>query len=237
MSSTLPRDWSAVLAAELEQDYFKSLSEFVASERLAGPVFPPEDEVFTAFALCPFDAVRVVLIGQDPYHDVGQAHGLCFSVKPGVPPPPSLVNMYKELATDLGHPIPRHGHLRSWADQGVLMLNAVMTVRAHSPNSHKDRGWERFTDAVIAAVSARTRPTVFLLWGNYAKKKAKTIDLDRHIVVAGAHPSPLSARLFFGSRPYSKVNAALASLGEPAIDWEIRPVEGEGLPTRARAGR
>lgn len=220
----LPPDWQVALGAEFEKDYFKSLMEFVSQERAAHPVFPPEGEVFSAFTHSPYDDTKVVLIGQDPYHDVGQAHGLCFSVKPGVPTPPSLVNMYKELKADLGCAIPNNGYLVPWARQGMLMLNAVMTVRAHTPNSHKDRGWEQFTDAAIRAVSAREKPAVFLLWGNYARKKAKLVDAKRHVVIEGAHPSPLSAKLFMGSRPFSRVNAALAQLGHAPIDWQISSI-------------
>jgi uracil-DNA glycosylase len=217
----LPSDWQVALGAEFDKDYFKALLDFVTKERAAGQVFPPEDEVFSAFEHSPFEKTKVVLIGQDPYHDVGQAHGLCFSVKPGISTPPSLVNMYKELKSDLGCGIPNNGYLVPWARQGVLMLNAVMTVRAHTPNSPTDRGWEQFTDAAIKAISARARPAVFLLWGNYAKKKAKLVDKSRHVVIEGAHPSPLSVKLFMGSKPFSKVNAALAGLGETPIDWQI----------------
>lgn len=217
----LPPDWQLALSAEFEKDYFKNLMDFVAKERQSGEVFPPEGEVFSAFKYSPFLETKVVLIGQDPYHDVGQAHGLCFSVKPGVATPPSLVNMYKELKSDLGCTIPNNGYLVPWAKQGMLMLNAVMTVRAHSPNSHKDHGWEQFTDAAIKAISAREKPAVFLLWGNYAKKKAKLVDTKRHVVIEGAHPSPLSVKLFMGSKPFSKVNAALTQLGHTPIDWQI----------------
>ena len=175
----------------------------MAEERRTHTVFPPEPDVFNALKLTPYARTNVLLLGQDPYHDDGQAHGLCFSVRPGIKPPPSLVNMFKELRDDLGCSIPRHGYLASWAEQGVLMLNAVLTVRAHEPNSHKERGWETFTDAIIRAVNARPSPVVFVLWGAYAQKKAKLIDASRHPVLTAAHPSPLSAKKFFGSRPFS----------------------------------
>lgn len=222
MSSSFPEGWKGALGAEFSKPYFKSLEDFVAGERASHEVFPPEDEVFTAYALTPYDQVKVLVLGQDPYHDVGQAHGLSFSVKPGVAVPPSLANMYKELKADLGLKIPNHGNLVPWAQQGVMMLNAVLTVRAHTPNSHKDRGWEKFTDATIAALSAREEPAVFVLWGKYAQKKAKLIDKKRHVVLEGAHPSPLSARAgFFGSRPYTKINDALTAMGKAPIDWAL----------------
>jgi uracil-DNA glycosylase len=219
--TTLPPSWHARIGAELDEPYFEELSAFVREERASHEVFPPEDEVLTALALTPFDAVSVVLLGQDPYHDVGQAHGLCFSVKRGVKPPPSLMNMFRELKSDLGIPVPGHGNLEAWAKQGVLMLNAVLTVRAHEPNSHKGRGWERFTDAVIRAVNSRPDPVVFALWGAHAQKKGKIVDEKRHVVLRGAHPSPLSAKQFFGSRPFSAINAALEKHGKRPIDWHL----------------
>lgn len=217
----LPGDWHEQLAPALHSDWFRALWSFVASERSAGQVFPPEDDVFAALARTPFASVKVVLIGQDPYHDDNQAHGLCFSVKPGIPAPPSLKNMFKELHSDLGVTPPAHGNLEAWARQGVLLLNAVLTVRAHTPNSHKDRGWETFTDHVIDALDRRPDPLVFALWGNYAQKKGKRIDANRHAVVTAAHPSPLSARLFLGSRPFSAIDAALARLGHAPVDWRL----------------
>ncbi|MFO0605806.1 MAG: uracil-DNA glycosylase [Polyangiales bacterium] len=220
-ASQLPDDWKKVLAPEFAKPYWQELTDFVAEERKTQQVFPPADEVFTAFHLTPYAGVRAVLLGQDPYHDDGQAHGLCFSVKPGVTPPPSLKNMYKELKTDLGCKVPNNGYLVPWAKQGLLMINAVLTVRAHTPASHANHGWETFTDAAIRAVSDREDPAVFLLWGGYAKKKKKLIDAKRHVVIEGAHPSPLSAKLFFGSKPFSQVNDALAKLGKPPIDWQI----------------
>lgn len=223
MNFQLPVSWQAALAREIAQPYFLALQDFVARERAMHSVFPPHHQVFAALDHTPFDEVRVLLLGQDPYHDDGQAHGLCFSVLPGVKPPPSLANVYKELNADLGCIIPNHGYLLKWAQQGVLMLNAVLTVRAHTPNSHKGRGWESFTDAVIRAVNARQDRVVFVLWGGYAQKKAGLIDASRHVIVSSAHPSPLSARRgFVGSRPFSKVNEALAAAGKPAIDWCIQ---------------
>jgi uracil-DNA glycosylase len=221
MRELIPASWAPVLAAETEQPYFADLEAFLKTERAEHQVFPPEDEVFAALAATPYEDVKVVLIGQDPYHDDGQAHGMCFSVRPGVRIPPSLRNMYKELETDLGIPPVKHGYLKAWADRGVLLLNTVLTVRAHEPASHKDRGWEKFTDAIIKDVSARSQPAVFVLWGAHAKKKAKLIDASRHAIVQGAHPSPLSAKLFFGSKPFSAVNEALAGFGEEPIDWRL----------------
>ncbi len=221
MRVQLPDDWKAVLADELKKPYFQQLKEFVDEERSEHTVYPPEGDVFNAFKLTPYHRVKVLLLGQDPYHDEGQAHGLCFSVKPGTRPPPSLVNIFKELHNDLGCKIPNHGYLVPWAEQGVMLLNAVLTVRAHKPTSHKNQGWETFTDAVIRALSDRPEPVVFLLWGAYAQKKIKLIDTDRHRIVAGAHPSPLSAKKFFGSKPFSAVNQALEDLGETPIDWQL----------------
>lgn len=221
MPLTIPAAWRDVLADEAAAPYFAALEQFVAAERTAHQVFPPESEVFAALEATGFDEVKVVLLGQDPYHDDGQAHGMCFSVRPGVKIPPSLRNMYKELNADLGVPVAPHGYLRAWADQGVLLLNTVLTVRAHEAASHKGRGWETFTDAVIRAVNGRERPAVFVLWGAHAKKKAALIDTTRHRVIQGAHPSPLSARMFFGSRPFSKTNAALEELGHAPVDWAL----------------
>jgi uracil-DNA glycosylase len=218
---TIPAAWRDVLADEAAAPYFAALEQFVASERAAHQVFPPEDEVFAALEATGYGEVKVVLLGQDPYHDDGQAHGMCFSVRPGVRIPPSLRNMYKELNADLGVPVAAHGYLRAWADQGVLLLNTVLTVRAHEAASHKGRGWESFTDAVIRAVNERERPAVFVLWGAHAKKKAALIDTTRHRVIQGAHPSPLSARMFLGSRPFSKTNAALEELGHTPVDWAL----------------
>jgi uracil-DNA glycosylase len=217
----LPPNWRAVLKDEFTQPYFKELQEFLKAERAQHTVYPPEEDVFNAFKATPYDAVKVLLLGQDPYHGPGQAHGMCFSVRPGVRPPPSLVNMFKELHDDLGCKIPNHGYLQTWAERGVMLLNAVLTVRAGEPNSHKDRGWETFTDAVIKDLNARQKPVVFLLWGAYAQKKAKLVTEDRHRIIKSAHPSPLSAAKFFGSKPYSAVNKALEEVGQEPIDWQI----------------
>ena len=218
---TPPESWQGVLAGETEKPYFRQLAEFVAGERAANQVFPPSGEVFSALEATPYGQVKVLLLGQDPYHDDNQAHGMCFSVKRGVRVPPSLRNVYKELLADLGVPSPQHGNLQAWADQGVLLLNAVLTVRAHEANSHKGKGWETFTDAVIRAVNEQPDPVVFVLWGGYAKKKLPLIDTSRHVVVQGAHPSPLSAKLFLGSRPFSQVDKALADLGRDPVDWRL----------------
>jgi uracil-DNA glycosylase len=214
-------DWHQVLAAEFDKPYFHQLQDFISAERQTQAIFPPAADVFAAFELTPYEHVRVLLLGQDPYHGDNQAHGLCFSVNPGIKIPPSLVNIYKELKTDLDLKIPNHGYLVPWAQQGILMLNAVLTVRAQTPNSHKDRGWETFTDAVIAKVNQKTDPVVFVLWGAYAQKKLKLIDTSRHTVIQSAHPSPLSARNgFFGSKPFSAINTALQSRGTE-IDWQL----------------
>jgi len=203
MPSVLPPSWNAVLADETGKPYFRDLMTFVARERQTRQIFPSDEDLFAAMRLTAYEDVKVVILGQDPYHDTGQAHGLCFSVKPPVKAPPSLRNIFKELKTDLGCTLPAHGDLTPWARQGVLLLNAVLTVVAHHPNSHKGRGWETFTDAVIRKINEKTQPVVFCLWGSYARRKAGLIDTARHFVVEGAHPSPLSARKFFGSRPFS----------------------------------
>ncbi len=221
----LPESWQAVLADELEKPYFKKLAEFVDEERRTQQVFPPEDDVFNALKYTPYDQVNVLLLGQDPYHDDNQAHGLCFSVRPGIKPPPSLVNMYKELQSDVGFRVPNHGYLVDWAKQGMLMLNAVLTVRAHQPNSHKDKGWERFTDAIISKVNQKQDQVIFVLWGAYAQKKTALIDARRHVIIQSAHPSPLSARAgFFGSKPFSRINAALKAAGKPEITWQLTDI-------------
>lgn len=218
----LPPSWQNVLADEFEKPYLKALQTFVEDERKNHTIFPPEEDVFSAFTLTPYDEVNVLLLGQDPYHDDNQAHGLCFSVRPGIKPPPSLVNMYKELKEDVGFNIPKHGYLVDWAKQGMLMINAVLTVRAHTPNSHKDKGWEKFTDAVIGKVNEKTDPVVFVLWGGYAQKKEKLIDNSRHTIIKCAHPSPLSARSgFFGSKVFSKINQALENNGKKTINWQL----------------
>jgi uracil-DNA glycosylase len=204
------------------QPYFRQLALFVAQERARHEVFPPPQDVYNALRQVPHENVNVLILGQDPYHGIGQAHGLCFSVREGQRPPPSLANIFKELKSDMGTEIPASGCLTRWAEQGVLLLNAVLTVRAHEPNSHKGRGWERFTDAIIRKVSEKSDPTVFVLWGGYARKKEPLIDAARHAILKSAHPSPLSARNgFFGSRPFSRINAALAAAGKPAIEWGL----------------
>jgi uracil-DNA glycosylase len=214
--------WRPVLIAETEKTYWKPLQQFVKDERKKYTVFPPDQDVFAALHLTPYEKVSVLILGQDPYHEVGQAHGLCFSVRPEVAIPPSLQNIYKELHDDLGCSIPNNGYLTSWAEQGVLLLNAVLTVRAHQANSHQGKGWENFTDAIIRAVNDKPDRVVFVLWGAYARKKKPLIDTSRHAVIESAHPSPLSAANgFFGSRPFSKINAALREAGKPEIDWQI----------------
>jgi uracil-DNA glycosylase len=220
MLSQLPSCWARLLANELSADYFDRLRLFVEDERRQHEVYPAEDEVFAAFALTPLDRVRVLLLGQDPYHGQGQAHGLCFSVRPGIKPPPSLVNIFRELHDDVGCSIPPHGCLESWARQGVLLLNTVLTVRAHTAHSHRGKGWEQFTDAVIQCVNEQREKVAFVLWGKPAQKKMRFIDSKRHFVIQAAHPSPLSAhRGFLGSRPFSAVNQVLCEQGEEAIDW------------------
>jgi uracil-DNA glycosylase len=215
-------DWNPILRREFVKPYWQTLQTFVAEQRAEHQVFPPHDEVFAALHLTPYSAVKVLILGQDPYHGPGQAHGLCFSVKPPVPPPPSLVNIFKEVHDDVGIERPNHGSLEAWARQGVLLLNAVLTVRAHAAASHAGKGWETFTDEVIRAVNEKTDPVVFVLWGGYARKKKALIDRSRHIVIESAHPSPLSAHNgFMGSKPFSKINAALAAAGRAPVDWHL----------------
>ena len=222
MTPPIPAGWRSIVGAETKKPYYQKLQAFVAEERAAHTVFPPIADVFNALKYTPYEEVKVFLLGQDPYHDEGQAHGLAFSVRPGIQPPPSLVNIFKELKSDVGCRIPNNGYLVPWAEQGVLLLNAVLTVRAHQPNSHKGKGWEQFTDAVIRAVGEKTDPVVFLLWGAYAQKKIDLIDTTRHIILKAPHPSPLSAkRGFFGSRAFSQANAALRAAGRGEIDWQI----------------
>lgn len=216
----IPPSWRRALAAEVGQPYFAELRRFVEEERRTQTVFPPEDEVFSQLELTPYDRVKVLILGQDPYHGPGQAHGLAFSVRPGVRPPPSLLNIFKELKAEQGCPVPNHGYLAPWAAQGVLLLNAVLTVRAGQPNSHRGKGWETFTDAAIRAVSGKEHPVVFVLWGGYAAKKVGLIDSGRHAIIQSAHPSPLSAkRGFFGSRPFTAANQVLEQAGLPPVDW------------------
>jgi uracil-DNA glycosylase len=222
MTSRIPAGWRSVLAGETARPYYRTLVAFVAGERRRCTVYPPARQVFAALELTPFNRTNVVLLGQDPYVGAREAHGLCFSVQPGVPLPPSLANIFRELADDLGCRIPNHGNLVSWARQGILMLNTVLTVRAGEPGSHRGRGWEMFTNAVITAVSARRSRVVFVLWGQDAQRKRPLIDRRRHVIITGAHPSPLSAsRGFFGTRPFSRINAALRAAGKPQIRWQI----------------
>nr|WP_295669829.1 uracil-DNA glycosylase [Sphingomonas sp.] len=230
---TLHESWLEPLRGQFDQPYMAALKTFLAAERAAGKhIFPRAGEWFRALDLTPLDQVRVVILGQDPYHGAGQAHGLCFSVQPGVRTPPSLVNIYKEMEADLGVPRAAHGVLEHWARQGVLLLNTVLTVEMGLAASHRDKGWERFTDAVIALVNARPEPIVFMLWGAHAQKKAAAIDDvvrgGRHLVLKAAHPSPLSAHTgFFGSRPFSQANAFLAAHHRGTIDWAL-PATAQG---------
>jgi uracil-DNA glycosylase len=215
-------DWNPVLRAEFDKPYWKELQQFVADERARHTVFPPHDQVFAALHLTPYASTRVVVLGQDPYHGPGQAHGLCFSVEDGVQLPPSLVNIYTELRNDLGIETPNHGNLEAWARQGVLLLNTSLTVRSGAASSHQGKGWEIFTDEVLRAVNAKPHRVVFILWGAHARKKKALIDLSRHTVIESAHPSPLSAHNgFFGSRPFSRANAALAGFGRDPVDWSL----------------
>lgn len=212
--------WKDKLQVEFEKAYFQQLTAFVKEEYRTQTVFPPGKEIFRAFDKCNFDEVKVVIIGQDPYHGSGQANGLCFSVREGVRVPPSLVNIYKEIKNDLGKSIPASGELERWAKQGVLLLNATLTVRASSPGSHQKKGWEEFTDAVIQKISAEKENVVFILWGAYAQKKGEVIDRSKHHIISSPHPSPFSAdRGFFGSKPFSKTNSYLKSKGLAEIDW------------------
>jgi len=222
--------WKSVLGEEFAAPYMAALKAFLTGERAAGKrIFPAAGEWFRALDLTPLDKVRVVILGQDPYHGVGQAHGLCFSVRPGVPPPPSLVNIYKELKSDLGIDRPAHGFLEPWARQGVLLLNSVLTVEMGLAASHRERGWEKFTDAIVRLVAAKSDPVVFMLWGSYAQKKAAFVDSTerggRHLVLKAPHPSPLSAHAgWFGCRHFSKANAFLETHGLTPIDWSLPPV-------------
>ena len=220
MDVKMEPSWKTRLAGEFEKDYFVKLTDFVRQEYRQATVYPSGPNIFNAFAHCPFDRVKVVIIGQDPYHEPGQAHGLCFSVQDGTPFPPSLQNIFKEITDDLGRPHPTSGDLTRWADQGVLLLNATLTVRAHRAGSHQGHGWETFTDAVIRCLNAERQHLVYMLWGAYAQKKGASIDTSRNLVLASPHPSPLSAhRGFFGNRHFSRANDYLVALGESPIDW------------------
>ncbi|HOX50854.1 MAG TPA: uracil-DNA glycosylase [Fibrobacteria bacterium] len=224
--STQPKlhpSWLSRLEPEFASPWFSDLKAFLQAEKASGAtVYPPGGRIFAALDATPYESVRAVILGQDPYHGPGQAHGLCFSVPAGIRPPPSLVNIHKELASDLGLPLPRHGSLEKWAAQGVLLLNTCLTVRAGAPLSHQGRGWERFTDRIVELVAQKPDPVVFLLWGSPAREKTQRVDLSRHGVIASPHPSPLSAhRGFFGSRPFSRANALLRQWGRPEIDWSL----------------
>lgn len=220
MNVRIEDSWRQILQSEFDKPYFELLTQFVRHEYQAKECFPPARLIFNAFDSCPFDKVRVVIIGQDPYHDVGQAHGLCFSVNDGVKIPPSLDNIYKEIARDLGKPIPTSGNLQRWADQGVLLLNATLTVEAHHPGSHQNKGWEELTDAAIQALNEQKQHLVFMLWGSYAQRKGQYINRRKHLVLTSVHPSPLSAyRGFIGCGHFSEANRYLQAHGETAIDW------------------
>lgn len=224
MAVDLEDSWLRVLGAEFEKPYMKSLKAFLQQEKQVGhTVYPKGTDIFNAFKQTPFEEVKVVILGQDPYHGVGQAHGLSFSVQKGIVPPPSLKNIYKELADEFSDfKIPNHGELTSWAKQGVLLLNATLTVRAHTAGSHQNKGWEQFTDKVITELSEKRTGLVFILWGNYAKQKEALIDQTKHFIIKSAHPSPFSAyNGFFGSKPFSKTNEILRKQGKQEIDWQV----------------
>lgn len=221
----IDNDWLEVIGDEFKKPYYAELYNFVKNEYNNYRIYPNADDIFNAFHFTPLSKVKVVILGQDPYHNVGQAHGLCFSVKPDVEVPPSLVNIYQELHDDLGCKIPNNGYLEKWARQGILMLNTVLTVRAHQAGSHQGKGWEEFTDAVIEAVNAQDRPIVFILWGKPAQMKKKMLTNPKHLILEAPHPSPLSAfRGFFGSKPFSQTNAFLEENGLEPIDWQIEDV-------------
>ncbi len=220
MDVRIEQSWKEVLQEEFDKSYFETLTNFVKQEYKNKKIFPPPKDIFKAFDLCPFDQVKVVILGQDPYHGPGQAHGLCFSVNQSIPKPPSLVNIYKEISDDLGKSIPNHGNLEHWANQGVFLLNAILSVVASQPASHRNKGWEEFTDAVIRIISDRKEHVVFLLWGSYAQSKSVLIDQSKHLILKAPHPSPLSAhRGFFGCKHFSKANEYLKSVGLEEIDW------------------
>ena len=220
MDVKIGESWKEKLKSEFDKDYFVSLTQYVREEYRTRQVFPPAGKIFSAFDLCPFDKVKVIIIGQDPYHNVGQAQGLCFSVPDGTEFPPSLINIFRELQSDLGIPMPRSGNLERWAKQGVLLLNAILTVRAHQALSHENKGWERFTDAAISALNRDRDNLVFMLWGSYAQNKGASIDHSRHLVLKTVHPSPLSAaRGFFGCAHFSKCNNWLREKGIEPVQW------------------
>jgi uracil-DNA glycosylase len=218
----IEQGWKTVLMDQFQSPYFGTLKEFLVEEKKRYTIYPPGRLIFNAFQRTPFDRVKVVILGQDPYHGKGQAHGLCFSVPQGIPKPPSLVNIFKELHSDLGIPLPEHGNLEKWADQGVLLINATLTVRDSQAGSHQNRGWETFTNRVIEVVSKEKSGVVFLLWGRFAQAKESLIDTNKHLVLKAAHPSPLSAyNGFFGCRHFSKTNLYLEQLGKTGIDWTL----------------
>ena len=221
MDVKIAPDWKELLAPEFEKPYFAQLTEFVRQEYASRRIFPRGSNIFRAFDKCPFDRLKVVVIGQDPYHGPGQANGLCFSVADGVPFPPSLQNIFKEVSDDTGTPIPSTGNLDRWAEQGVLLLNAILTVRSGAPASHSKIGWENFTDAVIRCISDNCDGVVFMLWGNFARSKRELIDAQKHLVLEAAHPSPLARGAFFGCRHFSKANSYLAERGKDTIDWKL----------------
>lgn len=220
----LTESWRKVLQPEFEKEYYQNLLAFLEEEYQQQEIFPPKNQVYNAFNATAFENVKVVIIGQDPYHDNNQAHGLCFSVNEGIALPPSLINIFKEQKEDLGLEIPFSGNLTSWAEQGVLLLNATLTVQAHQAGSHQKKGWETFTDEVIKIISKEKEDVIFLLWGGFAKKKASLIDANKHHILTSGHPSPLSANrgYWFGNKHFSKVNEILNSLGENEIDWELK---------------
>lgn len=225
MRKILHNSWNDILGDEFDKDYYTKLHNFLVKEYKTKTIFPNMYDIFNALHYTEYNDVKVVILGQDPYHGPNQAHGLSFSVKPGVPAPPSLKNIFKELNSDLGCYIPNNGYLKSWADQGVLLLNTVLTVQAGNANSHKGKGWEFFTDRVISALNDREDPVIFILWGNNAISKKKLITNKKHYILQSVHPSPLSAtRGFFGSKPFSKTNAILKSLGKEPIDWQIKNI-------------
>ncbi|HDR7792709.1 TPA: uracil-DNA glycosylase [Bacillus luti] len=222
MENVLKNDWGPLLAPEFEKEYYQSLADFLKEEYEAHVIYPKKEDIFNALQYTSYENTKVVILGQDPYHGPDQAHGLSFSVQPGIKTPPSLLNMYKELRDEYGYEIPNNGYLVKWAEQGVLLLNTVLTVRQGEANSHKGKGWEHFTDRVIELLNEREKPVIFILWGRHAQAKEKLITNTNHHIIESVHPSPLSARRgFFGSKPYSKVNTILANMGEREIDWEI----------------
>jgi len=221
MNVDIEESWRSVLNEEFERPYFKSLAKFVKHEYSTNQCFPPGQLIFSAFEHCPLNKLKVVIIGQDPYHGSGQANGLCFSVNDGIPHPPSLINIFKEIENDLEKPVPQSGNLERWAEQGVLLLNATLTVRAHNAGSHQKKGWEQFTDAVIKTISQEQEGIIFLLWGGFAKSKSKLIDSSKHHILTSGHPSPLSANrgFWFGNKHFSKANKILIDNGKKPIDW------------------